>query len=236
MTDRNEPVMQPTLEEARQNHKVLVQRIRFHDQRYYKDAAPEISDADYDRLRADLIRLETLYPELQTADSPTRTVGAAPAEGFAKVRHARPMLSLANAFEDEDVVEFLARARKGLNLREDDQLAVVAEPKIDGLSASLRYENRRLVVAATRGDGTEGEDVTRNMLTIDDVPDTLPDDAPDLVDVALAFHGSGCAESERRTSDERVLPAFDARGASGRWGGGLKDDGAGPTTSELVPC
>jgi DNA ligase (NAD+) len=218
MTDRNETVMQPTLEEARQNHKVLVQRIRFHDQRYYKDASPEISDADYDRLRADLIRLETLYPELQTADSPTRTVGAAPAEGFAKVRHARPMLSLANAFEDEDVVEFLARARKGLNLREDDELAVVAEPKIDGLSASLRYENRRLVVAATRGDGTEGEDVTRNMLTIDDVPDTLPDDAPDLIEVrGEVYMGKAdfAALNERRAEAGEALFANPRNAAAG---------------------
>lgn len=218
MTDRDETVMQPTLEEARQSHKALVQRIRYHDQRYYKEAAPEISDADYDRLRADLIRLETLYPELQTADSPTRMVGAAPAEGFAKVRHARPMLSLGNAFEDEDVVEFLARARKGLNLKEDDELAVVAEPKIDGLSASLRYENRRLVVAATRGDGTEGEDVTRNMLTIDDVPETLPEDAPDLVEVrGEVYMGKAdfAALNERRAEAGEALFANPRNAAAG---------------------
>lgn len=218
MTDRDETVMQPTLEEARQSHKALVQRIRYHDQRYYKEAAPEISDADYDRLRADLIRLETRYPELQTADSPTRMVGAAPAEGFAKVRHARPMLSLGNAFEDEDVVEFLARARKGLNLKEDDELAVVAEPKIDGLSASLRYENRRLVVAATRGDGTEGEDVTRNMLTIDDVPETLPEDAPDLVEVrGEVYMGKAdfAALNERRAEAGEALFANPRNAAAG---------------------
>lgn len=209
---------QPTLDEARAQHKALVQRIRFHDARYYKDAQPEISDAEYDALRADLTRLETLYPELQTPDSPNRMVGAAPADGFAKVRHARPMLSLANAFDDDDVIEFLARARKGLNLAEDAPVEVVAEAKIDGLSASLRYENRRLTVAATRGDGTEGEDITRNLLTLDSVPETLPDDAPDLVEIrGEVYMGKAdfAALNERRTAAGEALFANPRNAAAG---------------------
>src|SRR5690606_28779625 len=111
-------------------------------------------------------------------NSPTQEVGAAPADGFAKIKHARPMLSLANAFSREDIVDFLARIRRFLNLTAHSPVEIVGEPKIDGLSLSLRYENRELVSAATRGDGTEGEDVTANVAHITDIPKILPEDAP----------------------------------------------------------
>ncbi|UYO47912.1 NAD-dependent DNA ligase LigA [Rhodopseudomonas palustris] len=155
--------------------KVELMRLRLeiegHDKAYYQDDAPKISDADYDALRRRLEAIEQKFPELVSASSPTQTVGAAPARGFAKVQHAVPMLSLGNAFADDEVAEFALRVQRFLKL--DDVPAIVAEPKIDGLSLSLRYENGELVRAATRGDGFTGEDVTANVRTIKDVPNTL---------------------------------------------------------------
>ena len=135
--------------------------------------APKISDAEYDALRRRYIALEAEHPELADAKSLNRKVGAAPSEKFAKVRHAVPMLSLGNIFADEEVDEFCARVRRFLGLRREAPLDVVAEPKIDGLSCSLRYENGELVQAATRGDGFEGEDVTANVRTIKAIPHRL---------------------------------------------------------------
>ena len=141
-------------------HKRLAIEIEAHNERYYQKDAPTVSDAAYDALRRRLEAIEARFPDLVTANSPTQTVGAAPARGFAKVQHAVPMLSLGNAFSD-------------LKLGADDIPAIVAEPKIDGLSLSLRYENGELVRAATRGDGFTGEDVTANVRTIKDVPHKL---------------------------------------------------------------
>lgn len=172
-----------TLDEARQEHGSLVAEIRHHRELYYSKDAPSLSDADYDRLEQRLSRLEAHFPELVTADSPTQTVGAAPSSGFGKVKHKVAMLSLANAFEDEDVADFVGRVRRFLNLGEDTAVAFVAEPKIDGLSLSLRYEKGQLVQAATRGDGAEGEDVTANVRTIKDIPHALKGDAPEIVEV-----------------------------------------------------
>lgn len=172
-----------SLSDARARHAQLVRDIRRHDDLYHAQDNPEISDAAYDALRRELEALEAQYPSLVTADSPTQTVGAAPVAGFRKVIHAVPMLSLGNAFADDDVHDFLDRVRRFLNLPADEPVAVMAEPKIDGLSCSLRYENRRLILAATRGDGTEGEDITHNARTIADIPHELPDDAPDVVEV-----------------------------------------------------
>ncbi|MEA1676901.1 NAD-dependent DNA ligase LigA [Nitrospirillum sp. BR 11163] len=172
-----------TLEDARAEHARLVAEIGHHRALYYQKDAPEISDADYDALERRLTAIEARFPELAGADSPTVTVGAAPAAGFGKVRHTVPMLSLGNAFEDEDVTDFVASIRRFLVLDEGAPLDFVAEPKIDGLSLSIRYEDGQLVQAATRGDGAEGEDVTANVRTIDDIPNTLKGKAPAVLEV-----------------------------------------------------
>ncbi|MEM9140883.1 MAG: NAD-dependent DNA ligase LigA, partial [Pseudomonadota bacterium] len=149
---------------------------------YHTHDAPEISDAEYDAMKARLIALEAAFPDLAVARSPTQVVGAAPAEGFSKVRHRVAMLSLSNAFSDEDVAEFMDRIRRFLSLGDED-VAITAEPKIDGVSLALRYEGGRLVEAATRGDGTEGENVTANARTIADVPERLNGDVPEVFEV-----------------------------------------------------
>lgn len=169
--------------DAKIRHAELAKEIRAHDRAYYQEDTPRVPDAEYDRLRAELEALEAAHPELVTKDSPTQTVGVAPSSGFKKVRHAVPMLSLANVFTEEDVQDFLIRIRRFLGLPEDEKIELVAEPKIDGLSCSLRYENRKLVLAATRGDGAEGEDITENVRTITGVPQILPDHAPDILEV-----------------------------------------------------
>ena len=149
---------------------------------YHTQDAPDLSDAEYDRLKRRNQAIEERFPSLKRADSPSDKVGAAPAEGFGKVRHDVAMLSLGNAFEDEDVVDFDARIRKYLGLPGGTPLAFTAEPKIDGLSLSLRYENGDLVQAATRGDGAVGENVTANARTIDTIP-TRIEGAPALLEV-----------------------------------------------------
>jgi DNA ligase (NAD+) len=161
----------------------LAQEIAAADAAYYQDDAPALTDADYDALRRRNAEIEAAFPHLARADSPSRRVGAAPAQGFAKVRHAVPMLSLDNAFSDQEVTEFLASARRFLKLPEGESLPLVAEPKIDGLSFSARYENRALARGVTRGDGAEGEDVTANLRTVAGLPLALPADAPDVLEV-----------------------------------------------------
>ena len=168
---------------ALKRHAELLAQIHYHDQKYHRDDQPEISDAAYDALRQELEAIEAQYPDLITLDSPSRSVGAAPAKGFKKIRHAMPMLSLSNAFNPEDVNDFLDRIRRFLGLSEEEKIDVVAEPKIDGLSCSLRYEEGRLVMAATRGDGAEGEDITANVKTIGDVPQVLSGKVPSVVEV-----------------------------------------------------
>jgi len=162
-----------TEKQAKAEHARLQAEISEHDRRYYVNDAPTISDAEYDALRKRYIALEERFPDLRTPDSLTLRVGVAPTGRFAKVRHAVPMLSLDNAFAEEDVTRFVERIRRFLKLSEDEPLAFTAEPKIDGLSMSLRYEDGALAVAATRGDGTEGEDVTANIRTLKDVPQRL---------------------------------------------------------------
>lgn len=194
--------------EATAEHAALAAEIRRNDAAYYQKDAPVISDAAYDALRLRLLALEAAWPQLVTPDSPSQRVGAAPTDGFGEVVHRVPMLSLDNAFEDGDVVDFEARVRRFLKLEPDSPLVITAEPKIDGLSLSLRYVGRRLEVAATRGDGTTGENVTANALTIADIPRTLPDDAPDIVEVRgecymahadFAALNARMAEAEGRT-------------------------------------
>ncbi|MDA0784977.1 MAG: NAD-dependent DNA ligase LigA [Proteobacteria bacterium] len=169
--------------DAGAEHARLADEIRAHNVAYHQQDAPVISDAAYDALFRRLLALEAAHPDLVTEDSPSQAVGATPSQGFAKVRHTVPMLSLGNAFGDEDVGEFLTRIRRFLSVDADDALEIVAEPKIDGLSVSLRYEGGSFVRGATRGDGTEGEDITANLRTIGDIPDTLLGDAPDIVEI-----------------------------------------------------
>ena len=173
-----------TVEDAAKELARLAAEIAHHDQLYHEKDAPEITDAEYDKLRRRNDAIEAFYPDLVRDDSPNRRVGARPASGFATIIHAVPMLSLGNAFADGDVADFLDRVRRFLGLAENEDVAVVAEPKIDGLAVSLRYENGRYVQAATRGDGNEGEDITVNVATIDDVPDLVDaKDMPDLFDI-----------------------------------------------------
>jgi DNA ligase (NAD+) len=170
------------LNEARTEHERLAAEVAAHDIAYHQQDAPTISDADYDALRRQLDRLEARFPELADG-APARRVGAAPAEKFAKVRHAVPMLSLGNIFQPEEAEEFVARVRRFLGLPEDAPLAITAEPKIDGLSCSLRYVKGELVQAATRGDGFEGEDVTANVRTIKEIPHRLAGHPPEICEV-----------------------------------------------------
>ncbi len=160
----------------------LAAEIARHDSLYYQKDDPEISDAEYDALRLRNTEIEARFPHLARIDSPSLKVGAPPVAAFAKVRHAAPMLSLDNVFSDGEVAEFVARMRRFLNT--EDQLALTAEPKIDGLSISLRYEKGKLVMGATRGDGMEGENVTPNVRTIDDIPTEIHSkDFPALFEV-----------------------------------------------------
>jgi DNA ligase (NAD+) len=160
----------------------LAKDIARHDKLYHDQDAPEISDAGYDALVRENRELEARFPQLVRSDSPSKRLGAAPTSALAKVAHARPMLSLDNAFSDEEVREFVARVRRFLSLAEDEPIALTAEPKIDGLSCSLRYERGQLVLGATRGDGAVGEDVTANVRTIGDVPHSIRD-GPDVLEV-----------------------------------------------------
>jgi DNA ligase (NAD+) len=167
------PVDVLTEKQAKAEHARLGAEIAEHDRRYYQEDAPTVSDADYDTLRRRYNAIEARFPQLRTLESLTQRVGAAPSARFAKVRHAVPMLSLDNAFAVEDVVDFVGRIRRFLRLSEDEEIAFSSEPKIDGLSMSLRYEDGALVTGATRGDGAEGEDVTANVKTLEDVPKRL---------------------------------------------------------------
>ncbi|WP_182087150.1 NAD-dependent DNA ligase LigA [Aureimonas sp. ME7] len=161
----------------------LAAEMAEHDRRYYEEDAPTLTDAEFDALRRRNGAIEARFPDLVRADSPSAKVGSAPSSKFAKIRHAVPMLSLDNAFSDEDVADFARRVRRFLGLGTEEKLAITAEPKIDGLSLSLRYEKGRLVSAATRGDGQVGEDVTANARTLDDIPDELIGFAPDVFEV-----------------------------------------------------
>jgi DNA ligase (NAD+) len=175
------PVEELSVKEAKAEHVRLELEIEQHDKRYYQQDAPVISDAEYDALRKRYEAIEKQFPDLRTLTSLSDRVGSAPSGKFKKVRHAVPMLSLGNAFTEEDVSEFIDRIRRFLRLSDKDELVITAEPKIDGLSCSLRYEKGKLAVAATRGDGSEGEDVTANIRTIKDVPEALKGkDVPDV--------------------------------------------------------
>ena len=181
------PVDDLSERQAKGEHKRLVEEIARHDKLYHEQDAPEISDAEYDKLRQRLKAIEERLPELVDAASPTQRVAPTPSTAFAKVRHARPMLSLDNAFSDEELQAFFDRLRRGLeretDLKPDDEIAFACEPKIDGLSISLRYEDGAFTVGATRGDGTTGEDVTANLRTVKDIPHKLKGRVPKAFDV-----------------------------------------------------
>ncbi|MGC8534247.1 MAG: NAD-dependent DNA ligase LigA [Rhizomicrobium sp.] len=196
----------------------LAREIAEHDRHYYRDDAPVISDAEYDRLRQRNSAIEARFPELMRSDSPSLRVGTAPAEKFGKVVHSVPMLSLDNIFSPPEVHEFCLRIRRFLGLTEADTLSFTAEPKIDGLSASLRYENGLLVQGATRGDGSEGEDITANLRTIRDIPLHLHGRAPDLFEVrgeVYMTHQSFEALNRRQQESGRDVFANPRNAAAG---------------------
>ncbi len=181
---RQKAVAELEREEAAEELKRLAADIALHDAAYYRDDDPLISDADYDVLRQRNVEIEARFPDLVRADSPSMRVGAPVVDGFGKVRHSVAMLSLSNVFEAAEVQDFVARVHRFLGMGDEDDVAFTAEPKIDGLSIALRYQNARLVQAATRGDGSEGEDVTQNVLTIKAIPHRLQGkDVPVVVEV-----------------------------------------------------
>ncbi len=207
-----------SLGEARKEYNKLALQIAVHDEAYHGQDSPTISDAAYDELRRKFNALEAEYPELRSEASPAQRVGSAPSEKFGKIRHAVPMLSLANAFSDEDVEDFLGRVRRFLNLSESASIACTAEPKIDGLSISIRYENGALVQAATRGDGAEGENVTANVRTIKDVPERLLGHVPHVVEVRgeiYMSHKDFAALNERQVEDGEKTFANPRNAAAG---------------------
>ncbi len=196
----------------------LQRDIAQHDVAYYQNDAPTISDADYDALRQEYVALEARFPQLKTGMSLSEKVGAAPSPKFAKVRHAVPMLSLGNVFSDEEVFDFVARVRRFLGLGAEAPLAFTAEPKIDGLSCSLRYERGALVQAATRGDGFEGEDVTANVRTIAGVPHMLRGAVSDVIEVrgeVYMSHADFAALNARQAETGRTLYANPRNAAAG---------------------
>jgi DNA ligase (NAD+) len=212
------PVEKLTLAEAKRELMRLAQEIAAHDRRYYQEDAPSISDAEYDVLRQRNAAIEVRFPELIRPDSPSLRVGAKPSEKFAKVVHRVPMLSLDNAFDEGDVIDFAIRVRRFLGLKADDELGFVAEPKIDGLSASLRYEHGVFVQGATRGDGIEGEDVTANLRTLRDVPLRLHGKAPDVLEVrgeVYMLHRDFSVLNERQAKDGKPLFANPRNSAAG---------------------
>ncbi len=196
----------------------LAREIADHDRLYHQQDAPEISDADYDSLVRRNREIEARFPELKRADSPSLRVGAEPAEGFGKVSHSVPMLSLGNAFNAEDVHEFFGRIRRFLGQEETDSIEVVAEPKIDGVSASARFENGVFTVGATRGDGTTGEDITQNLRTVLDLPLKLTGEFPEIVEIRGEIYMSKpdfAALNQARDADGEAVFANPRNAAAG---------------------
>jgi DNA ligase (NAD+) len=211
--------IRPPASDPGEEHRRLAEEIAEHDRRYHREDAPVISDAEYDALRRRLEELERSRPELRDESAVGRSVGARPSEKFAKVRHRVPMLSLANAFADEEIFDLVARVRRFLGLKPEAPLAFTAEPKIDGLSLSLRYEAGRLVTAATRGDGYEGEDVTANARTVGDIPHELAGaDVADVFEVRgeiYLTHADFAAINERQIAAGKPAIANPRNGAAG---------------------
>ncbi|MDB5369878.1 MAG: ligase LigA [Roseomonas sp.] len=221
MNRRDTPPEDLTEEDAGAELAALAEEIAAADIAYHQNDAPDLTDAEYDALRRRNTAIEALFPSLKRADSPSgATPGAAPAAGFAKSRHGTPMLSLDNAFAPEDFAEFAKSVRRFLKLGEEEVLRFVGEPKIDGLSVNLTYENGVFVRGATRGDGTVGEDITRNLETLDDLPRRLPAPFPGHIEIRgevfmtkadfLAFHAEQTRlheeREQRRERGEKVGP------------------------------
>jgi DNA ligase (NAD+) len=211
-----------TERQARAEHKRLADEIAHHDKLYHEKDDPEISDAEYDKLRQRLKAIEARFPQLVDMFSPTQKVAPSPSTAFAKVRHARPMLSLDNAFSEEEVREFVARVRRALerdiDLDKDEQVALACEPKIDGLSISLRYEDGIFTVGATRGDGMTGEDVTPNLRTVKDIPQELSGKAPGSIEVRGEVYmerAAFLAMNKRQEADEEKVFANPRNAAAG---------------------
>ncbi|HEV2562989.1 MAG TPA: NAD-dependent DNA ligase LigA [Rhizomicrobium sp.] len=202
------PVDKLTSAEAAKELDRLAHDIAEHDRRYYLEDQPSVSDAEYDALRQRNAAIEARFPLLVRPDSPSLRIGAKPSAKFAKVVHAVPMLSLDNAFTDEDVADFVARVHRFLGLKEDSKLAITAEPKIDGLSATLRYEDGLFVQGATRGDGAEGEDITANLRTIRDIPLRLEGKPPKIIEVrgeVYMMHKDFAALNKRQEKEGKPL-------------------------------
>jgi DNA ligase (NAD+) len=202
------PVEKLTQAEAKKELERLAAEIAGHDRRYHGEDQPTISDADYDALKRRNDAIEQRFSGLIRPDSPSHRVGSKPSEKFAKVVHAKPMLSLDNAFSDEDIADFVARVRRFLGLKDNDDLVFTAEPKIDGLSASLRYENGVFVRGATRGDGAEGEDITANLRTINDIPLRLHGKVPKVFEVrgeVYMTHKDFAALNKRQEKEGKPL-------------------------------
>lgn len=201
--------------DERERYEELCRIVRYNNELYYAKAAPEISDAEYDRLYRSIEEIEARHPEYKTADSPTQRVGNDLSVGFAKIRHAQPMLSIDDVFEhkaneegetDEELVDFYARLCQALG---DEAEHVVVEPKIDGCAVTLMYRGGKLVYAATRGDGSVGDDITANVRTIESVPQQLPPDAPDTLEVrGEIFMPSAEFDALNAQRDAEGLPAF----------------------------
>ncbi len=212
------PVDGLTSGEAAKELDRLAAEIADHDRHYYNQDAPVISDAEYDALRRRNSAIEARFPLLVRPDSPSHRIGARASEKFAKVVHAKPMLSLDNAFEDGDVAEFVARIKRFLGLKEQDDIVFTAEPKIDGLSASLRYEDGIFVQGATRGDGTEGEDITANLKTLNDIPLRLKGRTPAVFEVrgeVYMTHQEFAALNKRQEKEGKPLYANPRNSAAG---------------------
>ena len=222
MSDETTPPESLTPEAAERELARLAKVIAHHDRLYYVESEPALSDAEYDALRRRNAAIEARFPELKRADSPSERVGAPPSSSFAKVRHSRPMLSLANALNDDDLAEFEGRVRRFLNLGEDEPVVLHGEPKIDGLSATLHYDGGRLVLGATRGDGETGEDTTENLRTVGDVPQSLSGgDVPERLEVRgevyMALSDFAALNREREADGE--APFVNPRNAAS---GGLR--------------